>query len=239
MNGMIFLIRNLPAGLIDGIWIGLAIFVLLYLVISAAVLAINSKQSRWAMYALGFFVLAMGISSFTNIQQQQQASVIFYHSPKNTLIDFVDGQSVVTFKNESLSQKKKKRAAGNHQAAIGIKHFEELLLQTDTAFQKGPLKYQKPFVQFYQHRFALINQLNFQKPKTPIEVDFLLVYENPQHQLSTLLEYFDFDTLLIGSSNTRKQSERWIEECKSSGKNYYNIATSGAFLFSPNQNNEQ
>jgi competence protein ComEC len=235
MNGMIFLIRKLPAGLIDGIWIGFAVFILLYLVISTSVIAINSKQSRWAMYALGFFVLAIGISSFTDIQQQQQTSVVFYHSPKNTLIDFIDGQSVVTFKNESLSQKKKNRAAGNHQASIGIDNVEEFLLQTDTTFEKGPLKYQKPFVQFHEHRFALIDQLPFQKPEAPIEVDFLLLYNNPQLKLSTLLEYFDFDTLIIGSSNTRKQTERWIDDCKASGKNHYSISKSGAFIFTPNQ----
>lgn len=236
MNGMIFLIRNLPAGLIDGIWISAAVFVLLYLVISASVIAINGKRMRWAVYALGFFVLAVGISSFTDIQQQQQSSVVFYHSPKNTLIDFVHGQSVVTFKNESLSQKKKQRAAGNYQAAVGINKSEELLLDTDTKFQEGPLKYHKPFVQFYQHRFAFIDQLYFKKPAAPIEVEVLFLYDNPKHSLATLMEYFDFETLVIGNSNTRKKTEQWVRDCKSSGKNVHNISDSGAYVFNNNIN---
>ncbi|MFK7807931.1 MAG: ComEC/Rec2 family competence protein [Saprospiraceae bacterium] len=230
MNGLIFLIRKLPAGLIEGIWIGAGVFVLLYLIISTVVIAINSKQLRWAIYSLGLFVLVMGATAFTNIQQQDQTTIVFYHSPKNTLVDFVSGNSVITLHNESLSAKKEKQAAENYRSSINSDKVVTLLLESNNACSNGPLKYQQPFVQFYDTRIAFIDVINFQLPNTPIEIDYLFLHNKAKYSIEELKQHFNFKNLVIGTTNYKKQTEQWITTCQKENIPYHSIYEKGALL---------
>jgi competence protein ComEC len=235
MNGSLFLIQQLPAVLIEGIWAGGLVLVLLYLVITLVIFAIQSERARWLVYALGLFSLVMVSTAFTNIRQQQDAAFVVYHSPKHTLIDVINGQSLVSLSDESLSQKKKKQASDNYRMSKGIRDMEELLLEKNFAIEKGPFKYQKPLAQFYDYRLALVDTLSFGQPPVPIEVDYLILYGYCDYQLADLQQYFDFDTLVIGTSNRRKQTARWLSDCEAAQIPCYNITEKGAFLLHPKQ----
>ena len=232
MNGLIFLIQQLPAGLIEGIWTGIGILILLYLMISLVIFTVNSQKSRWLVYAVSSFVLLMATTAFTDIERQTQNYIAFYYVPGHQLIDFIHGKFAVSFADEQLSLKKKERACTNFRISRGIRKVEEELLNTEGHFENSFLKYRHPLLQFLQYKMAMVNYLDALPPPQPVEVDAVFIFDNPDISIETLQKHFAFRQIIIATSNTKKKTAAWLFDCQREEIPCYVIREQGAYVMS-------
>ncbi len=230
MNALIFMIHQLPAGLIEGIWISALVFVLLYLVVLAVSVAINTEKKKWWVYSLGFLTVVAGSYAFTSVSQEGQQQIILYHTGRNTLIDFIDGTDIVSFQNEVLTDKSKNFAAQRNRWALGANNIESFTLDKNPKVESRHLHYQNGLIQFHNKTIALVNELPDYKERLTIPVDYLILYENPDLSIDELKQFFDFKEIWIASSNNRFNSNRWIDECMELNIIYRSVNGEGAII---------
>ncbi len=236
MNALIFLIRKLPAGLIEGIWISLGVFVLLYALIGCIIVAINSERLRWVVYGLGVGVALTGLTAFTDIQQQEQAAIVIYHQPRHTLIDFIGGHAAVQLTDPLLSQKRIRQISQNHRSSIGIRQVDELLVQEDPEWKNDWLWYRPPFLQMYNLKMGIVDELPPREPAQPVAVDYVLLVGNPRCSLAELQACFSFDTLLLDASNRHHLIDQWIIDCTAENIPVRCTRDEGALFLYPDKN---
>jgi len=172
MNALVFLIHQIPAAIIPGIWIGLFALIGLYLFLGNVVLAINLRQFRWVRYALCcLLLLAMG-QIYKNSCQVQQKEIVFYKMYNNSLIDLVDGQHSITLSEKELSSEDLTFTSQNHHWALGLRQKQSILL-TDPKFQSGNWYYENGFAQFYEQTIGIFRGSPQTSDASKIHLDFL------------------------------------------------------------------
>jgi len=230
MNAIVFMIRQLPAGLIEGVWIGLGVFILLYICVIAISIAINTEKLKWVLCAFSALTLVAGSYAFTNINQGQQEQIVLYHTSKNTLIDFVDGKQLIAMHNSALSEKAKTYAAQRNRWAMGANDINEFILDENETIALDNFKHQNKVIQFHNTTLALVNDLPFSRNKLDLKLDYLVLYENPNLSIEQLRSFYDFKTVWFASSNSTKKTKAWEDECIALNIPFRSVSTEGAIV---------
>ena len=63
----------------------------------------------------------------------------------------------------------------------------------------------------------------------PMNVDYLLISNNPKLKLKKLLELFNCKQLIFDSSNSEYKIAAWKKECLALNQPFYAVSESGAF----------
>ncbi|MDR1729644.1 MAG: ComEC family competence protein [Prevotellaceae bacterium] len=66
---------------------------------------------------------------------------------------------------------------------------------------------------------------------SPLSVDFLVLSNNASYTISELCGLFRFETLIVDSSNSYYQAEKWKEQCREMNIACYVVREKGAYLF--------
>ena len=230
MNAIVFMIRQLPAGLIEGVWIGLGVFLLLYICVIAVSVAINTEKIKWVLYGFAALTLVGGSYAFSNISQAQQEQIVLYHTSKNTLLDFVNGKQLISLHNSALSDKTKKYAAQRNRWALGVDEVNEYIIEENQAIEFPNFKYQNKIIQFHNTNIALVNDLPLSDSKLNLTLDYLIIYENPNLTIEQLESYYDFKSIWFASSNSTKKVKTWENECAALNIPFRTVATEGAIV---------
>lgn len=128
INGALEMIRAIPGSVATGIYLhGGAVALLLASLIFLAWIWENRSWRRlhWLLIALN----AVSVSRcVTDAMIFFRADIAVYHTPGNTLIDFMYRGAMVTFRNEALAEKDEERAAGPLRQRRRITKREVVLL---------------------------------------------------------------------------------------------------------------
>ncbi len=230
MNSLIYLIQQMPASLVTGIWISFVAMLLLYIALSGLVLSINTRKFKYLLASLGCLLIFMVQLAFTKLQQAQQKEVLIYHLRKNSAVDFFDKRHLFTLQDRA-EEKSLRFAAQNYRWQKGVYSSQDIFQNEDT-LETATFFYKNRFVQFYDKRFAFINQPFRSNTTSKIEVDYLVVQKNVAINIEELLQSFDCSHIILDASNKNYRIEKWIHECEQLGIQYHNIAEEGAFLIS-------
>ena len=231
MNAIIFLIQKLPLSVWAGIWIGLGVVFLMYAMIGNIVLALSTKKLNWLLPAAFFFCIISINYSFASFSEIEQKKLVIYHSRKHTIIDFFDGKKGVSFSNKEISSKNLSFATQNNRWANGIKELQQIPLDT-TSFMTDHLMFQKPFFQFHDKKILLLDDTFQFRDYPPIEVDFILIRNNPKIDFTKLTEHFTFHKIIFDASNSQWKVNKWKTACQKLDIPYYDIYENGAFELS-------
>jgi len=230
MNSIIFLIRQLPAGLIDGIWIGALVFILLYMAVITLSIAINTEKKKWLIYGLACFSLIAVNYAFTATSHQTQQQIVLYHTPKNTLIDFVDGRQLISFRNATIPEKSARFASERNHWALGVNHIKQVNTNKNQSLHFDNLIYKSNIIQFRDKTIALVNELPIGKHKLSQKIDYLILYENPDLKIAQLQDYFDFNEIWFATSNSYYKIKAWEDECVSLRIPFSTVSSEGAIV---------
>ncbi|MDP4268212.1 MAG: hypothetical protein Q8880_12355, partial [Bacteroidota bacterium] len=86
------------------------------------------------------------------------------------------------------------------------------------------------FREFHNKRILQINKTNYLiTSANKITVDFIIISGNPHISLLRLIQAYNFQQLIIDSSNSIRYATRLISEAKNLGINCYSVLHSGAF----------
>lgn len=228
MNGLIRLIQVLPGHLIDGIWIGGLTLCLLYLVVIFAVLFLEKKRRLWLNLAM-LGLLTVGLQNlWLQWEAVHQRQLIFYRVYQHTAVDFIDGKECYTLSDDGLPQDKLERTNQYFQWSQRVGQARRYPLETDEAVA-GNWMYQAGFAQFYDLRVAVLEE-DVPIMDRPIEVDYLLIRNNPDVDINVLLQSFTPRRLVFDASNHRGSVDRWKAACRRLNQPFHDLNEHGALI---------
>jgi competence protein ComEC len=232
LNYLIFFVQDLPGSVVSGIWIAGWAAALLYVFIVFAGAALAQRKANLLLSALSvltFLVICRAAQKFGQMEQRQMA---VYSISQSRLIDFFDGQKLVSL-SDSLTAKQVLFAAQPNRWASGAREISATNFATEAGFTHPNLFYDPPFAQFFSQKIAAIDDAKWLKNNgaPPIAVDVLLLSNNPNVKISECQARFPFRLVVFDSSNRLKLIARWKSECEAAGIPYHDIRTSGAWVW--------
>lgn len=231
MNALVFLIQKIPFSLMTGIWISIITVIVLYIFIGCLIIAINTKRSKWLIASILILAIAITNYSIKSVRQYHQKEIVIYSVFKNSLIDFIDGKQVVSLKNETLTEDKINFANQNYQNFKGITNTDIYLLEDkQQLYQTTHFMHTNSFIQFHDLRLGIIdNSVPISKPDK-LQLDFLIIRNNPHLKIAELTENFEFQQLIVDGSNTKQNINNWKLECQNLSIPFVDVANEGAFI---------
>ncbi|MCB9337808.1 MAG: ComEC family competence protein [Lewinellaceae bacterium] len=229
-NACVSFIQHLPGAVIEGIWMGPLIALLLYLVILSAMAAIGSKQFKWVFSALAFLVLVSANYAFTTWKEHGNGQIVVYNIYKHTAIDFLDGKKAWSLISRDIGAKALKFAVQGHRMALGIEEVDTLQLSDSLAHASGRFFYENGLVQFHDKKMAIVAQPVSRTGAEKIGVDLLLLRNSPKMGIEELLDIFDSRLIIFDASNKKWQVEKWKVACRELGVEYHDINEQGAWV---------
>lgn len=216
VNKAIFLIQQLPGSTLKGIWIGFGAVLILYALIFAIVVAMESRQFKWILVALSFLAIIGCTNAIDKWQTLQQRELVIYNISKHTAIDFFDGKKLVTITD--ADERALSFAAQNHRWSRQVSESQSIFLQTGLQIFR-----------FGNTSVAIIDEEIAETPEEKIKVDFLLIRGNPWGTFAELVEPFDCKKVIFDASNYRGNIAKWKEACVALGFEYVDVQESGFF----------
>ncbi len=229
MNSLVFLIEQIPSGLLSGIWLSLNSVVLIYIFILFVSFSINSKKIVWLTRAMAFALILSGLFAFKGFENQLQKEIVFYHIPNKTFVDFVDGEHILSFGDLDIDSKTLGFASNEYRLSKGIKitnkyHFGYEDLHFNNWMQSNG------FVQFYDKKIAFLKTLPFGEVNQKIALDYILVRKNAKFDLDDLIKRFDFKMIVLDGALEKTKRIEWNRVCVESNIPIHDINSKGALV---------
>ena len=239
-------IESLPFSVTTDIQISFSQLVILYFIIAAlAIFFFNTKMYRHLYFAVAAVIVYVAIGLVGDLQNRNQKYFIVYNINKVTAINVIEGRKNVVFAAlDSTTNRQIEFSAKNNwlkkglesEKYINLKAGKETVLSNVAATDNTSVFYKRKFISFGEYKAfvvdddfkALILDENYKKPK----VDYLILSNNPSLSLTEILEYFDFNMIIIASSNSQKNLDKWKAENDSLKLDVFDVAEQGAFVLS-------
>ena len=106
-------------------------------------------------------------------------------------------------------------------------------MSDSTAFASPNLWVDLPFVQFFDQKMALIDDVCWVKKGNTqaIAVDVLVLSKSPNVSVAECRERFPCTLVVFDASNSYRQAERWRKECAMEGWAYHDVRRIGAWVW--------
>ncbi len=228
-NETVYFIQKLPLAIINGIWIGSLIAVLLYLVLASTMLAIGSQKFKWVLSALGLLLVVSISTAFTSWRWHSNRQIVVYNVYKHTAIDFFDGKKTCSLLSADIEKKALKFAVEGHRLVMGAGEIETVEISDTAVFYSDRCFYENGLVQFFDKKIAIVDHL-LEPVAEKIKVDYLLLRNSPKVEMADLMEIFDCQLIIFDASNKRWRLEKWKEACEELGVEFYDINEKGAWV---------
>lgn len=228
VNALIFLIQEIPGGLIEGFWIGAGAVLLLYLFLLCMVLAIETRNFRCAMGALACLVLVGGLSAVRAVQVEKQRTLAVYHISRGTAITLFEGRTASLFHSEGLAEKQLDYAALNHRWHSGAS-----LAACRTLSEQGRghgWRYRQGALQHGPCRLLIVQDGKIPGSGGRLSIDAVLLRDGADVNLEALREKVEFRLLLIDGSNPPWKARKWVKQAEELGVDCHYTGEDGAWL---------
>ena len=228
VNFCIKSLQFVPGSVIEGIWISGFVMLTLYVVMLFLVKGINTRKGKYltagtAILAMVFILTAFEKSKFINNRQ-----IIVYDVYKNSLIDFIDNNTAYSLISKDLKDKSYGFAVKNYHYAQDV-HKSEVINIDTSGYNTPTLFVKEKFVQFFDKKLYLLDEMP-EGNKKQIDIDFLIVRNNPYLDLEKVATYFRCDKIIFDNSNSRYKVEDWKKYCEENEIDYHIVSESGAWI---------
>lgn len=235
MNGSIQAINNFPITKIKGLWFTeLEFYIIAFSIITLGIF-LQNRRVKWFIFSLISVVLLSLFSFINHIQSQQQQQVVIYNANNNSIIDFVNKTKVYSFRNKDLRQKDYQFASQDYQYKLNISTIDSININDN--FEIDNLKKEGHFIQFHNTTFLIINKetgKNWQENDLPkdkkINIDYLILRENPKVKMTDLANQFDFEKVIFDASNSFWYINNWKKECENLEIPFHDVKNDFAFV---------
>ncbi|MDK2978772.1 MAG: competence protein ComEC [Bacteroidales bacterium] len=224
LNYAVKAISELPFSKIQNIQLDLFEVMILMLIILLLSFFILSKRIHFFKFAIVVLFILPCYNLITKYIKSHESYFIVYNIPKISAIDFVEHNKNKLFINTKAT--------------------------TDSSFIKYNImpfwqnqKIQKPTIHtlpdqpchYYYYKNQKIIQVNsnslFRFPSNnKLEVDYVILSENPRLDIKDLTRNLNFKMLIFDSSNNYYSIAKWEKQCQELGLNYYDLTEQGAFV---------
>ncbi len=232
-------IESLPHSVIPDIPLSLPESLLLYLAIISVSAYILHRRKPLVMITLVALLGMFTSQALRSYRHQKQQKFLVYCIDKHSAFSLVSGSKCLLLADSLLLQDRKlidfNITAGR--SLLGLDQTATACLEKPEDGKTGkqpagfPVRMNGSFLQSGHKRIALIDSLpKSQNTQKPLKVDFLVLYGNPRLSIARLCRYYDSGIIIFDASDSWSKSERWAAECRKSGKKYWDVRKSGAFV---------
>lgn len=224
LDKFVFAIDRLPFALIQGIVITTAELVLLYLLIGLIAWLTEQQKPKVLIAALGIFVALCSFQSYRNYTNSGLKEIVVYDVPKKKAVAFISSCKVQYDIDSSL-------LSNYGSMNFYIRHHWWNCGVTNASKISGiPTPY-GDLVVFEGHRILLVDSAGeHSNYGIPLKADILVMSENIRTTIAQMSQKIHFDEVVFDSSNKPWRTKKWINECKSIGLRYWDVATQGAYI---------
>jgi len=238
LNEIVRFIEHLPFAVTHGICINFTEMLLIFAVVFSSVAFFELRKKIFFLTGLSISVILAFLLVLDTCKHLKNRKIIIYAVNNHTAIDFIDRRKNYFFADSALIADKKKIGfhIQNNWLHLGIKE-NQLISDRDNGFKlskdniSGPLFIQDNYIQFFDKRLVVINNINFNiKTTEKLKVDYIILSGNVKTTVRELANSYVFEQLIIDSSNSLWQIKKWMEECRDLSIKAYSVKESGAFI---------
>ncbi|MCB9295314.1 MAG: ComEC family competence protein [Lewinellaceae bacterium] len=225
-NALIFLIQQIPGGLIQGFWVGLPVVALLYLALLCAVLARETRNFNWVLGGLLCLLGVGALNAAREVQVQRQHTLVVYHIPRATAISLFEGKQASLFHSPGLPDKQLEYASQNHYwyrraSLAGRRPLSGSGQGRGWAYRRGALQYGPS-------RLLAIG--GGEPLPAGAGADIVLLRNGVNIRLEELRRKVPFRLALIDGSNPPWKARKWKEEARALGVSCHYTGEDGAWV---------
>ena len=233
MNCGVSWIESLPYSIVKGLYINEVQFVILLLMLLSLLFMVGLKSKKMLLGVMIMACCFLSVNIVTFIRQRNQKMMVVYSINNMTAIDFIEGRSHVLVADSSFFNDKSAFSYNIENFLIKKGAFNDgkIELLSDN-FDRNFVKKQKSVVIFGEKLIGMSDGSDFFKESLSykIPVDYMLVYGRKRQSLSSLLNMYSFDNLIISSDVPYYLTTELINEAIELGIKFYNVKEDGACL---------
>ncbi len=230
MNEIVFFIQKLPLSILTGFWLSAVGVLGIYAALIGVAMAVKTRQLKVLLYPLSIATVLSLLFAFSNIKTIQQREIVVYDINKNTVVDFIDGQTCYSILNnfslKSDTANRIKFAVENYRMRLKINKLETY--EFNASEKHTNFIYHFGMSQFQDYRIAILDYL----PKNDflLSVNTVLLHQNARFTIADLQQHIRFDSVIFDGSNARWRVEKWKNECHTLHIPYYDTSEKGAWV---------
>ena len=229
MNALVYFIEQMPAALLQGLWIGMGGMLLLYFILSGLTYLFWRGKKNRVLAALASLCLVLGAIAWQSFERHQQKEMVIYQLSQHSMIDLVDGRELLSISSTDLEEKSINFAAQNYRWKKGIQKKSEINLMAEKVVGDH-WYYDRGFLQFFNTKLGIHNGAPKQEEGKPIEFDYVLIIRNPKIDIEKIHQSYPQATLLADGSNRPWAVASWEQDCQRLNIPFVNLHQSGAHL---------
>ena len=225
LNKIVNFIEQLPYSKIDQILIDRYEVIILMILIFSISFFIITKRINFFKYTL-WILTGLILYNISSGYLKSKRSIFTIHNiPKLSAINLIEGNKAFFICNKEINTNDKNII---YNVAPLWREYEIGEKNTTLMQSCKPIDYfsfkNKRIVQLKND--SIINFL----PEQKLEIDYIILSENININISDLKQYFEFDKIIFDSSNSFYKIKNWERECNQTNTSFYNIPDKGAFI---------
>ena len=233
MNCGVSWIESLPYSIVKGLYINEVQFVILLFMLLSLLFMVGLKSRKMLFGVMIMLCCFLSVNIVTLIKQRDQKLMVVYSINNTTAIDFIEGRSHVLVADSNFFNDKSAFSYNieNFLISKGVFNDGKTELLSDN-FNRNFVKKQKSVVIFGEKVIGMSDGRDFFKESLSykIPVDYMLVYGRKRQSLHSLMNVYEFDSLIISSDIPYYLTTELIEEADGLGIKYYDIRENGAYF---------
>lgn len=243
MNYSTEFIESMPYSVSEKLHINvLQVFILYAFIIFIFIFIFLSKKYKHLMFSAILLIVFLCINLYDVFTIQKQKYLVVYNIDRVSAINVIDGRDNIVFANLDLNNIDKIRFTAkknwlkkglDEEKYIELSSNNKNLLSMVTTIDNKRVFYKNKFIGFENYKiFVLDKEFNsVENNNKKVDVDFIVLSNNPKVRLSDIDREFNFKTIIIDSSNNNFKIDDWINENVENNYCIHNVKTDGAFVF--------
>lgn len=228
------LIQNLPGSVSNGIHLDQFSLLLWYLVIGAISIYFIRINKKALIVALSLVAIILSLGLVNQYNRHDSVRFTVFNLSKSTAIFGRSGQNSFLLCDSSLYNSEESRAFFFDRFLSAEGGAKTQLINLDSLPNENQVSmelYCRPgFLSFDTLKMAIVSDDFFTNKSSQerLEVDYVLLRNNPSIEIQKLIDCFHFDELIVDGSNAFWQIKKWQNECDGLGVNYFITHANGA-----------
>ena len=233
LNTSVRMIEGFSFSTTQGVYINAFELVIIILLIASVAYFLLDKKKNYLFVSMSLFIVLMfsiNIRTYKNLNRQK---ITVYSVNKSTAIEFLENKNCVVLTDSSLQAAPSKidYHIRNNWIKNGTNSNAEMFLVSSNLATANLYK-KENYIQFYDKILVLADPgLKLHPVKNKMDVNYLLLSQNPGFKLEDLMGCFEFDELIIDSSNPYWKTNQWVESCEKNSIKYYVVNDKGAWEY--------
>ncbi len=233
LHNIVRIIEGLPGSVSMNVFITFHETLFIFGLIAVTGLFWVSAKKAFA-YAILLTGLLLSVSlSLRQIKNDRQQRLVVYQVPNGSAIDFFSGKSCYFLACETTLSNPRNLSfhVNENRLRMGTSgKVQDLINPDDEVFAGNGIYKRGPFIYFAGKTIKIIQPENATDFPDVIEgINYLVLFQNPRISIEKLNELFPGSSIIIDSSNSFRNSQRWAEECEDLGIDCWPVRAKGAF----------